>query len=458
MDILVEVRTLRSIKISSSNLTDKGLLKLRKLPQLEELWIGNTSVTGAGLTNLVPLKGLKLLQAPPGKLDKNVKKALRELSSLEKIYATWYGDLNDEDVRFFSSFPKLKVFQYGSPLLTDAGLEYLCQFPALEEVALWAPRVTAVGFSHIPKMQKLHTLHLAGDGVRKSGDYSSLKNARQMKHLELDAITRFTDEDFAFVKDWAQLESIRIDNLGSLTSNAMKHLEACSNLQVVWLLGTRVEMDVAIQSLAKSSRLREFVITNAQMTDANVASIVKFFPDLERLHVKGELLSPEGCQKIGNLRKLKALTLRGSTISDEHLAFLSSLENLTSLDLSGTAVCDPAIVRISAESKIRSLDLSGCKKITDVAMDRIGKWKSLEALRLDGTQVGDAGVARISSDLPIRYLHLVGTSITDKGLEKLPSFSELRVVTLKHTNVSPKGIESLRARFSPGVAILFERR
>ncbi len=85
----------------------------------------------------------------------------------------------------------------------------------------------------------------------------------------------------------------------------------------------------------------------------------------------------------------------------------------------------------------------GDTKITDDALEPIGKLAGLQQLHLKNTAIGNAGLAHIVACKRLRYLNLVGTKVTDEGLTVLAQLPALQAVYLYQTAATATGVSSL---------------
>ncbi|WP_353127152.1 DUF2231 domain-containing protein [Parapedobacter pyrenivorans] len=85
----------------------------------------------------------------------------------------------------------------------------------------------------------------------------------------------------------------------------------------------------------------------------------------------------------------------------------------------------------------------GDTKITDDALEPIGKLASLQQLHLKNTAIGNAGLAHIVACKQLKYINLVNTKVTDEGLHALTQLPALQAVYLYQTAATATGVSAL---------------
>jgi hypothetical protein len=131
-----------SVNLSQTHTTDAGLVNLRELRALRELWLGDTNVTDAGLLH-------------------------------------------------FQGASQLKYLALGGTQVTDAGLSHLQGLHKLEVLFLHGTRVSDAGLVHLQGLSQLHNLSLSETAVTDAG-LMQLRELRQLEWLDING-TKVTD-------------------------------------------------------------------------------------------------------------------------------------------------------------------------------------------------------------------------------------------------------------------------
>ncbi len=116
IETVQQLPALRVLKLSTADVTDRGLAKLAGMPELRELWLDHTQIGDAGLIHL------------------------RELRALEDLYLDECTNVTDRGVAALADLPSLKFvgLQY-CWRITARGLDALRAMPALKMVGLCRP-------------------------------------------------------------------------------------------------------------------------------------------------------------------------------------------------------------------------------------------------------------------------------------------------------------------------------
>lgn len=86
----------------------------------------------------------------------------------------------------------------------------------------------------------------------------------------------------------------------------------------------------------------------------------------------------------------------------------------------------------------------GRTRVTDEALQPIGRMSKLTRLDLHGTAVTDAGLQQLVDLLELRYLNLHSTAVTDRGIATIGRLRNLTAVYLWNTKVTDTGAALLR--------------
>jgi len=243
--------------------------------------------------------------------------------------------------------------------------------------------------------------------------------------------------------------------------------------------------------------------TGNVMNDQLLARLAAL-PKLRELHIevtKG--ITPEGLAHLGELKSLVKLSLStvneaGPRLGDAAIRSVVSLPALRELSLMECGTTDAGAKLLEEMPQLTALDLYGEGRLTDTALESIGKLsrlkslsltcyggsqalgrmhfspngirrlrglKELETLGLIGHEVpadglpfpkltslslghplvDDAVAARIGELRQLRHLQLSYCLIRDAGLKRIAALPELRQLDISSRRITNEGIESLRA-------------
>ncbi|MGH9869763.1 MAG: C45 family autoproteolytic acyltransferase/hydrolase [Candidatus Polarisedimenticolia bacterium] len=198
---------------------------LTRLPDLEEVGLGNPAATVAhvrALRGLPKLRSLGLMGAPIG----------------------------DEALEVLGSLTALSVLNISGTKVTDAGLAHLKGLAKLEYLGLKETAVTDAGLAHLKDLGGLNQLNLAD--------------------------TRVTDAGLVHLAGLRRLESINLSN-DHVTDVGLEHLARLPGLAGINLTGTKVT-DAGLVHLKQLSKLTKLNLTGTPVTEQGVKEAKKFLP------------------------------------------------------------------------------------------------------------------------------------------------------------------------------------
>jgi len=162
------LRNLHKLDLSSTNITDRGIANLADLTQLEELHLSDTKLTGAGMKTLAKLKRLRWLYLNGTRITDESFVHLAGLSNLERLEIADLGRSEDGDEE---------------KMISGDGLKHLTGLKRLSYLYLYNTDIDDDHVRHFAKMRGLRDLFL---GVQNFGDrgLAHLKNLTQLEMLE----------------------------------------------------------------------------------------------------------------------------------------------------------------------------------------------------------------------------------------------------------------------------------
>jgi hypothetical protein len=157
------------VDLRGKNLTDADLAVLKHLPQLQQLYVGNTRITDAGLANVKGLADLVVLEFSGniGITDAGLANIVG-LVKLQQIMFSHTG-ISDEGLIHLKGLPDLVQVYAGTKNLTDAGLVHLKVLPKLKALSIGYSKITDAGLVHLKDMTHLTFLVLDDTQVSDNG-------------------------------------------------------------------------------------------------------------------------------------------------------------------------------------------------------------------------------------------------------------------------------------------------
>jgi hypothetical protein len=142
---LASLTKIRSLELGNNKaITDAGLAHLRKLKELESLWLYRSSVSGVGLNQLSKLPRLRNLGLQWTPLTTE---GMQQLGTLKELRSLSLTDtpITDDDLMSLRSLTHLESLQLHRTAITDRGLPHLEALTALKRLTLPAEGVSEDG-------------------------------------------------------------------------------------------------------------------------------------------------------------------------------------------------------------------------------------------------------------------------------------------------------------------------
>jgi hypothetical protein len=151
---------------------DEGMKHIKQLPALEELSLGNTSVSDAGLAELAGLKKLRSLTVSGciRMTDKSTE-TIKGFTDLE--YLSLPSTITEKGVKNLAGLKKVTSLYIGGAALTDAAVKDIADnmpdLTLLNLAAFAGTDITDASVPHLARLTKLKTLALGGSKLTESG-------------------------------------------------------------------------------------------------------------------------------------------------------------------------------------------------------------------------------------------------------------------------------------------------
>ena len=382
--------------------TDADLENLRGCPDLGQLWLQGTKVTGTGL---VALRSVGDLNLSKSKVTDAGLASLREVKGIVNLGLEMTA-IGDAGAAHLKDLTQLRILTLNYTVVGDTGLAHLSAHPSLTQLGLIGTPVTDAGLT------RLYTCPALG---------------------ELDVrSTKVTAKGLADFH--AAVPGCRIEYDGGVIE--AKAAADPDRAAAGWVLsiGGTVHVNGAEADIKATAGLpaERFVLTwarlneNKQVTDAGLAAF-------------------KGCTG------LTSLGLNGTAVTDAGLAHFRDCKGLTSLNLLGTAVTDAGLAAFRDLKDLKYLNL-GLTKLTDAGLAGFGGCKGLINLRLRDTAVTDAGLAAFKDRNSLTILDLGGTRLTNAGLAAFEGCKRLTSLKVQNTGVTAAGVAQFHAAV-PGCRI-----
>ncbi len=438
---LRELRTLRSLNLNLSPVTNVSLAALAELSALEELIVFGTRCTNNGVESLKALKKLRHLEIGSPYLTDSALETISTLSSLEELALTYGGSYTDEGVAKLAALVNLRSLHIEEGL-TGESYVALATLPNLVELRLknWGNSHKVENLPALEKCPKLENLSLdfrdkvAGDVV------PYLAKLQRLKLLDLRH-TNFSEETCQQLHK--ALPKCKIKWNGGVVEPETESA-ALDREIAAWVLSLngRVAIETGENPPKTITDVKELPIQSFRLTLVDLQNNYKVKKQPKpgyQTAVKDDDLA-----KLNGLENLTTLNLAYAGITDAGLAHLANLKNLESLDLHFTQLRGPGLEHLTRLKNLSTLNLGGTH-VTGAGFAHLKELTSLKTLHLGQkpTQFSDADMLHLASLQNLTRLHLNQTKVSDEGLGHLNQLKNLERLDLKESQVTATGIKKL---------------
>jgi internalin A len=402
--VFEKFQKLETLGLFDTNVGNKGLERIARLPNLNWLEIGDTKVTSAAAATL-------------GTMTKLERLSLQGLS------------------------------------FKDADLKPLVGLKRLRELSLDGNRVTGAGLLHLGQMKSLRDLHLWTKGKVAESDLDHLSGLR-LKKLWLNRFDNPSPKLFARLIACHGPEAEDIDFQGhSLGDAELKRLAAFPKLKKLTISGPFTDDGLrAVGGLTELQRLAVGTAptddnlsmpTTGRFTDAGLKHVVAL-NHLTELELFGGQLTDAGIAKcLRAMPKLTRVVLMTDGVGVETIRAINTLGGLQLLGFNTRSLTDPVFAHLRAANSLRTLWLFNTS-MTDAGLAHL-KGLRLNKLYCDGTFKTPVGTGHLieALDAEETYLSLDKWPVTDAHLKRLTRFKCLKSLDLQNATITAAGLKRL---------------
>lgn len=430
--VLERKNDLFSLEATGTNFTDAQLAELKEMKTLKTLGLGGTTITDQGLSALRGLTELQHLTLRGSRTsDFEAPDASSELKTMQALGLR--PKISDAGLKELTELRHLKWLDLADTQITDVGLAELRKLTNLEELGLTGTMVTNVGIKELQGLEHLQVLDLWGTRVDDAG-LIELSGIKSLRHVIVGPpVTRHGIE---------RVHKIRSDCAFTLIGQEYRAFEALG------LSGRNPGEGSSRLQIDRSGAEQEVVETKLKLANTNISDAkLKFMSNLRNvvaIDLTGTEITDIGLNELKDQKTLRELNVGGTRITDEGLASLRGLTELRHLDLSGARVQDHGPKWSGAELKVgevrRLQSLGQRPQITGMGLKHLRGLKKLESLSLYGTQTTDAGIAEVRELRSLKTLRLAYTDITSAAIQSLEPLEYLESLDLRGTRVNGEGL------------------
>ena len=210
---LSRLTALLRLELHDPSITDAGLVALKDMTRLNFLALPGSQISGAGLTNLRAMKGLKFLNLSVTHVDDLA--PIRHLTLLANLHLSY------------------------TPI-DDKGLAPIVDLIGLDVLRLDGTSVTGASYAYLKHLSKLDDLSLQNTKVGDEGS-AALAELKALIRLDLDD-TRITDVTLAHLAGLPKLRNLSLART-DITDRGLDMLIQCKALRRVNVRGTKISRD-----------------------------------------------------------------------------------------------------------------------------------------------------------------------------------------------------------------------
>ena len=269
LDVLATIPHLKALDLSQTHITDLGLERLKKLPDVTELNLYYAErVTDEGIAHL---KGWKKLERLNLRGTKITDTALEHISGLISLVAldAGFAQITDSGLDRLTNLTHLRELAIGGNKLSDSGLQFLKSLPDLTHLdisgsqrtdsGLWFVTVTDLGMEPVAGLKHLRELNLGGTGT--------------------------TDLGLAKLKELSQLQSLDLSRT-QVTPKGLETLLVLPRLEKLSLWKAPKIDDQAVPVLCRFARLKFLDASETKLSQEGLATLSKALPGVKVTDIK----------------------------------------------------------------------------------------------------------------------------------------------------------------------------
>ncbi len=323
-----------------------------------------------------------------------------------------HAGIDDEGLHMLDQFEGLSVLSLRALAgLSDAGLETIAGLPQLEQLFLVDNRITGRGLASLVALTRLQVLDIRGCTAIAADDLRPLADLPRLRVLRLGG-PRICDDALLVLRDFPALQSLTVEQapisdqgLTNLTKLALTEFNLAHCDQVT---------DEGIQVLLEElDGLHHLALRDVSIRGAFLSAL-RGRMRLETLRLNETFVDDRALQYLGGAEALVRLELRQGQIGEAGTELLGTLSGLEHLDLAENRLTDAAVEHLSNLKHLRFLDISGNPRVSDEAVQALGRMTALRELKIARTEISPAGLAHLRQQLP--DIHITHDALGASGV------------------------------------------
>ena len=462
---------LRSLNLSLTQVTDRGLAQFDKIEVLAGLQLAYTSVTDDGLAHFRACALLDAIDLTDTAVTDVGLAHLRNCRRLQHVNLE-NTRIGDAGLSSLHECQDLAFLVLNGTRVTDAGLTELFGHKSLREVRLRRTEVTA---AMVDKLRQALpecrvewdggeiTPQAAADPDRAAAEWAlsigcpieiaiggSTRELRpgdplpdgplELHWIDFQGGPHDSEEGLAHLDGCRHLTHLNLSG-SEVTDAGLAHIRHCTQLVKLALENTSVTA-AGLASFTDCGKLETLILNNSPVTDVGLAPF-DGCRELTQLQLSRTRVTDSGLVHLGNCPKLVEINLGYTVISNAGLAHFGTCPDLVHLNLIDTPVSDAGLENFRECDKLESLVVSNTR-VTDAGLSNFRDCRRLTRLNLDNLGISDEGLANFQHCGELTELTLFGAKITDAGLAPFSKCTRLTYLLLDNTPLTDAGLQHFR--------------
>ncbi len=407
VDRIVENLRLEHCILESDLISDEAIEKLSHLP-LKTLKT-TSPLSDKAAASIAKIKTLESIELQNSKITDDGVRSLASLPNLRDI--SLHGCLASPAIgKCLASAKKLESIEIGRVFIEDQTAKQLLSLPKLKELKVMPQCLTAEALADLSS----HTLMFSGPPgpyIDKAELQKKFENVKRSSNPKLTAFINFSAALPRGLK--RQLKSLNI------TGDEPELLEA----QRLHLSGSDIDDDDLVD-LAKFQSLKSLDLSNTQVTDAGITELLKarssetsnkLWPQLESLNLRATRTKKAWIKFASQLPNLSSLDLSATDVTDEDLAYIAPgfFSSLQEINLAETEISHNGLRNLTRRTALYFIDIQDTS-IGDEAIETLLACEMVWGLKTRHTSLTYAGAQKIAKTIgPFQYGETAHYSIPD---------------------------------------------
>ena len=262
---VISIHELRHLSLVDTGITDEGLKHAEQSTGLLSVNISsNDAVTNKGAAPFKNNSGLYSASfGGSRKLDDEWMSVLQHWPELTEIRID-ATPVTGVGFSYFQHTPKLKIVEgWNTFQISDTAIEHLARVKTLRHLNLWECRdTTSAGLQKLKSCTELEELILVEVSGVDDAFAGSLTSLKSLRLLQLSFSDNLTDKGVASLAKLPSLKQLDLDDCKQLTDTAAEHITGISTLCILSLADCDDLTNEAVKHISKLTSLTKLNLSN----------------------------------------------------------------------------------------------------------------------------------------------------------------------------------------------------